>query len=202
MASRPSSLARTSSGGVEEAPPRRRVPKWVERGLHKALPTLLLLSFLVFPMVSSLAFRAWACEEFEDAAYLRDDYSVTCWTTSEHRRIVRMAVAGILICAPPWRPEPSERHRSTPLRVPLFSPLLSRARVAFAAADPVGITLLYMALFRAARHAIAAGRPTALSSALGFLTRDFEVKFYYWEIVEARTACPKRQSWVGHSSPP
>ena len=126
---------RLDTGDDEEAPPRQKVPEWAEDGLVRALPTLLLLSFLVFPMVSSVAFRAWACEEFEDAAYLRDDYSVTCWTTSEHRRIVRMAVAGILICAPPRRPEPSPRLAAplhTALRAPLLSPLLSRVRVAAA----------------------------------------------------------------------
>ena len=49
----------------------------------------------------------------------------------------------------------------------------------------MGISLLYAVLFRAARCAINAGRPTALSSALGFLTRDFEVQFFAWELVEA-----------------
>ena len=50
-------------------------------GLLSALPWLLSLSFLVFPMVSSAAFRAFSCEEFDTGrAFLFADYSVECST--------------------------------------------------------------------------------------------------------------------------
>ena len=52
-------------------------------GLLAALPWLLSLSFLVFPMVSSSAFRAFSCEDFDSGrAYLLADYSVECSTDS------------------------------------------------------------------------------------------------------------------------
>ena len=45
--------------------------------LLAALPWLLPLSFIVFPMVSSSSFRAFSCEEFGDGrAFLRSDYSI------------------------------------------------------------------------------------------------------------------------------
>ena len=45
--------------------------RWFRRGRPKemllaALPWQLLLTFLVAPMVSSSAFRAFSCEEFDD----------------------------------------------------------------------------------------------------------------------------------------
>ena len=45
--------------------------RWFRRGRPKerllsALPWLLLLVFVVSPMVSSAAFRAFSCEEFDD----------------------------------------------------------------------------------------------------------------------------------------
>ena len=45
--------------------------RWYRRGRSKemllaALPWLLLLVFVVSPMVSSAAFRAFSCEEFDD----------------------------------------------------------------------------------------------------------------------------------------
>ena len=49
---------------------------------------------------------------------------------------------------------------------------------------PVGIPLLYLLLLISARGAIKEDRPTALSSALSFLHRDFEARMYGWEIAE------------------
>ena len=50
-------------------------------GLLAALPYLLPLSFLVFPMVSSAAFRAFSCEAFDNGReFLRADYRVECST--------------------------------------------------------------------------------------------------------------------------
>ena len=48
--------------------------------LVKALPTSLWITFLVFSLVSSPAFRAFDCELFEGGtvSYLRADYSLVC----------------------------------------------------------------------------------------------------------------------------
>ena len=70
--------------------------KGVGASLLAALPWLLSLSFLVFPMVSSAAFRAFSCEDFDTGrAFLFADYSVECSTidfTSEvHERAKTLA---------------------------------------------------------------------------------------------------------------
>ena len=44
--------------------------------------------------------------------------------------------------------------------------------------------MLYLLLLISARGAIKEDRPTALSSALSFLHRDFEARMYGWEIAE------------------
>ena len=69
----------------------------VHAGLLAALPWLLSLSFLVLPMVSSAAFRAFSCEKFDTGrSFLRTDYSVECYT-SKHEVATSLATAGILI---------------------------------------------------------------------------------------------------------
>ena len=50
---------------------------------------------------------------------------------------------------------------------------------------PVGISLVHVLLFRRARRSILQDRPTPLSKALGFLVRDFEPGFFWWELLEA-----------------
>ena len=55
----------------------------VRAGALTALPLLLSLSFLVFPMVSSAAFRVFSCESFDNGrAFLRADYNIECSTAS------------------------------------------------------------------------------------------------------------------------
>ena len=117
-----------------------------------ALPHLLSLSFLVFPMVSSTAFRAFDCEKFDNGkAFLRADYSVECYTPP-HQTVTGLAVIGLLLY-------------------------------------PVGVSALYIALFRKAKRAILDEKPTALSRALGFLTNDFDKGWFAWELFEAWKKC-------------
>ena len=69
----------------------------MQEGLLAALPWLLSLTFLVFPVVSSAAFRAFSCEGFDTGrSFLRTDYSVECGT-SKHKPAISLALAGILI---------------------------------------------------------------------------------------------------------
>jgi len=70
--------------------------------LLEALPWLLMLSFLVFPMVSSAAFRAFSCEPFKNGREcLRADYSVECRTpthvSEEHDNAKNLALLGVCI---------------------------------------------------------------------------------------------------------
>ena len=137
-----------------------RDPRCLRRGRPKeqlmaALPGLLVLSFLMFPMVSSAAFRAFSCEGFSNGrSFLRADYAIECGT-ADHRLVQSIAWLGILLY-------------------------------------PVGISVVYAVLLLAARPALVQEKPTALSKALGFLVRDFDVQFMWWELLMALTPNP---SW-------
>ena len=63
----------------------------LKAGLLRALPYLLYLLFFAFPLVSSRAFQAFDCEDFDDGTrFLRADYSLACNGT-EHGRVVSLA---------------------------------------------------------------------------------------------------------------
>ena len=133
-------------------------------GLLTALPAVSVVTFLAFPMVSSIAFRAWACVEFDiDTQYdgdnsplprapphvegfMRDDLRIQCGSR-EHQEATSLAYIAILLY-------------------------------------PIGVPMLYFLLLRSAQAAITMDRPTHLSSALSFLHRDFEARMYCWEIAE------------------
>ena len=67
-----------------------------KQGLVQALPLCLLVSFLAFPMVASLAFEAFSCEEFDDgSSYLIADYSVDCLDATQYNPVRRLAVVAI-----------------------------------------------------------------------------------------------------------
>ena len=67
-------------------------------GLIRALPYLLGLSFLAFPMVASLAFQVFVCENFDDGtSFLMADYSVNCKDSDEYARVVSLAVVAIAL---------------------------------------------------------------------------------------------------------
>ena len=80
-----------------EALAANRTSTRLKGGLIRALPYLLGLSFLAFPMVSSLAFQAFSCESFDgDAGFLRADYSLNC-DTDEHDAVMNLAWAAIVL---------------------------------------------------------------------------------------------------------
>jgi len=138
--------------------------KSTKRGVLMALPAVSIVTFLAFPMVSSTAFRVWACTHFETetkydidnsplpkskpdiVSYMIEDPGIQCYTP-DHERAVSLAVLAIFLY-------------------------------------PVGIPALYLFLLFCARGAILRDRPTRLSSALSFLHRDFEARMYAWEIAE------------------
>ena len=87
-----------------------------------ALPWLLMLFFVVFPMVSSSAFRAFSCEEFSNGqSFLRADFAIEC-DTEAYNRVERLAWVGILLypvgisvlCE--WQPFEQEIPPPIPLR--------------------------------------------------------------------------------------
>ena len=75
----------------------------LKAGLIRALPYLLYLLFFAFPLVSSRAFQAFDCEEFDDGTrFLRVDYSLNC-DDNEYGRVVFLAWVAIAlypVCIP------------------------------------------------------------------------------------------------------
>ena len=69
----------------------------LKAGLIRALPYLLYLLFFAFPLVSSRAFQAFDCEEFDDGTrFLRVDYSLDC-DDNEYSRVVYLAWVAIAV---------------------------------------------------------------------------------------------------------
>ena len=66
-------------------------------GFIRALPYLMYLLFFAFPLVSSRAFQAFDCEEFDDGArFLKVDYSLDC-NDAEYDRVVSLAWVAIAL---------------------------------------------------------------------------------------------------------
>ena len=69
----------------------------LKAGVIRALPYLLYILFFAFPLVSSRAFQAFDCEDFDDGTrFLRVDYSLICYGT-EHDRVVSLAWVAIAL---------------------------------------------------------------------------------------------------------
>ena len=138
-----------------------------------ALPWLLMLFFVVFPMVSSSAFRAFSCEDFGNGqSFLRADFAIEC-DTEAYDRVERLAWIGILLY-PVGISVLCEWQRFEP---EIHPPILLRGiRIGSYGLPPV-LCHTDAVLLLASRRAILDERPTALSKALGFLVRDYEPGF-------------------------
>ena len=69
----------------------------LKAGVIRALPYLLYILFFAFPLVSSRAFQAFDCEEFDDGTrFLRADYSLNC-NDAEYRRVFFLAWVAIAL---------------------------------------------------------------------------------------------------------
>ena len=98
----------------------------IKAGLIRALPYLLYILFFAFPLVSSRAFQAFDCEEFDDGTrFLRVDYSLDC-NDAEYDRVISLAWVAIALY---------------PIGVPLlYLTLLLSARKAILAEQPTALS--------------------------------------------------------------
>ena len=64
--------------------------------LEKAAPALLKLAFLVYPLVTNIAFDAFSCYEFTDDEWLKADVAIQCHTQA-HDDALTLAWAAIII---------------------------------------------------------------------------------------------------------
>ena len=115
-----------------------------------ALPVVLRILFLLYPLVTTIAFEAFSCYTFDGddttRAFLVGDVAIEC-STADAVSAEQEAVKAVA-----W-----------------FAIVLY----------PVGVLGLFAALLLAARKAILLKQPTPLSSATSFLHREYSPDFYW-----------------------
>ena len=124
---------------------------------YAALPMALRVTFLAFPTVSSLAFKAFRCDDLDanddvKVGVMSADFAVECWDeqgdfTDEYQNIRMLAFVAIF-------------------------------------AYPVAVPIVYSILFWKARRAIWAQTATGLSESITFLTEEYDRSFFFWELLE------------------
>ena len=86
-----------AAGGALVCCPAKSEAASLKAGVIRALPYLLYILFFAFPLVSSRAFQAFDCEEFDDGTrFLRADYSLHC-DDAEYRRVFFLAWVAIAL---------------------------------------------------------------------------------------------------------
>ena len=151
-------LARRRCRSAGDGSGHRSAPLIGKELLLFALPAILRLLFILYPLVVNTAFEAFACVEFRDDpsgdvlfSSLLTDVAVNCTSngvpTEEWNEIRGLAWAAIMIYA-------------------------------------VGMIVLNGWLLFLAREAILANRPSALSAAISFLHEEYEPWAFWWELVE------------------
>ena len=161
-----------ATAAVEAAPPPKGgTPGLLKTAVLRALPPIGLISFLSFPAVATQAFRAFDCDCFEDGrSFLTADYSLMCEAEG-------CVMGGEPLVTPSWSrdspaaftPEYRQVHMLAWLAIVLY---------------PICIPALYTALLCLASKALRTETETPLSAALGFLHREFEPRYFWWEILE------------------
>lgn len=60
---------------------------------HRALPLIMRLLFVLFPLIANVAFATFSCYDFgrDEYQYLIADPSVECWTPRYYQREYRLA---------------------------------------------------------------------------------------------------------------
>ena len=135
----------------------------LRQSTYAALPFALRVTFVVFPVVSSLCFRALRCTDLDEndldadglpkkSGVMIADYAVQCWDddgyyTYEYLRIRLLAWIGII-------------------------------------AYPVCVPLVYIVLYCKVRHVVWRGETNRLSRSMTFLTGEYSDIYFFWEFVE------------------
>ena len=145
------SSAAKSRGSVEE------LTVAFQQSTYAFLPMALRVSFLAFPTVSSLAFKAFRCDDLDTedglkAGVMSADFAVSCWDadgefTPEYQRIRYLAGVAIFLY-------------------------------------PVCVPFAYLFLFYKVRHAVWKAEATKLSKSMAFLTAEYDKAYFFWELVE------------------
>ena len=141
---------------------------------YKFLPMALRVTFLAFPSVASLAFKAFRCDDLDandgvHSGVMHADFAVQCWEAA--------AAAG---------PDGAPGLDASSLPSQYTDEYQQIRYLAFLAIllYPVLVPVAYVALLYKARHAVWTGRRTKLSQSITFLTEEYAPTFFFWELVE------------------
>ena len=149
-------------------------PSWVRHALLTSLRPALLIAFVSYPIVASVAFQAFACEPLADVEmrFLPPDYSLECGPkgepTDEYRRLTNVALTAIMLY-------PVGISLTTALllffaRVPLRAG--QSTDFTYAASSPASVAYVKLYALIRGRHAIS------------FLHQEYEPHFFFWELIE------------------
>jgi hypothetical protein len=129
--------------------------------LEHALPMILRMLFIVHPLVTTKSFEAFPCYTF-------DADNVSEGGGEDGGDSVRYLKADVSIeCGH------TDAHHE-----------VKNLAVGAIILYPIGLLVLNAALLYHARKAIVMKRPSVLSQAIGFLHREYEIDFFWWELVE------------------
>ena len=154
--SREKHLMELSSVSGHRVSMRQKLSVALAESTMKALPMALRVTFLAFPAISSLAFKAFQCDDLDandgiKAGVMAADFSVRCWDadgalTPEYVRVRTLAVVAI-VCY------------------------------------PVAMPCVYALLFWNVRRDVWSGAPTTkLSKSIEFLSGEYTSTFFFWEL--------------------
>ena len=150
-------------------------PEREETLFEKTLPAVLSALFVIYPMVTKVAFDGFPCYSFEDGTrgWLIQDVSIECGTPDQ-TAVTMFAWIAVILCT-----------RSTRSNNSLSPPRLRQTTVrSLVTTDPIGIWVFCALLLVKASTAILAGKETPLSRAIGFLYKEYDVTAFWWELME------------------
>ena len=129
-----------------------------ERGLIlRALPLVLKLLFVVFPLVSAVAVQAFDCEHFDSGeSWLTADFAMQCgWGGDDGLALLTAGYEEVRLAAA--------------LAILIY---------------PLGVPLVFLLLLLACRKQLSRrAAATPLSTSLGFLSGEYKKRFFYWEVI-------------------
>ena len=145
-----------------------------------AVPALLKLAFLAYPLVTNIAFGPHRRNRFKStrtpgSAHVRFNDRVACAVHCADAFSCYEFISSEWLKADVAIQCGTHEHDDA-------QALAWAAIILY----PVGLLALNAALLFAARKAILSGRPTALSRSISFLYREFEPHLFWWELVEVR----------------
>ena len=151
---------KTNEGGK-----RRR--SWLSIALHATtcnfLPVALRVVFLAFPAVSSLAFKAFRCDDLDaddgrQIGVMSEDFAVSCW-----------AEGGDGADGGDFTPEYQRIRYVSMLAIFLF---------------PICVPCAHFLLLWKVRRAVWSRTPSTLSASIAFLTGEYHRRLFFWDLVE------------------